>query len=93
VKAKFIIEAANHPTDPDADEVRILICCDVVCIVKAYPILQPIWNCFLLEHQPCFKKKKKRYEKCKQKMRLTNCTYVSNCKQAAVIFYDSSLSL
>jgi len=24
VKAKFIIEAANHPTDPDADEVRIL---------------------------------------------------------------------
>lgn len=21
VKAKFIVEAANHPTDPDADEV------------------------------------------------------------------------
>lgn len=24
VKAKFIIEAANHPTDPEADEVNIL---------------------------------------------------------------------
>ncbi|XBI93697.1 hypothetical protein VPH35_030477 [Triticum aestivum] len=24
VKAKFIIEAANHPTDPEADEVRVL---------------------------------------------------------------------
>jgi glutamate dehydrogenase/leucine dehydrogenase len=23
VKAKFIIEAANHPTDPDADEVNL----------------------------------------------------------------------
>jgi glutamate dehydrogenase/leucine dehydrogenase len=23
VKAKFIVEAANHPTDPDADEVHI----------------------------------------------------------------------
>ena len=23
VKAKFIIEAANHPTDPDADEVIV----------------------------------------------------------------------
>lgn len=22
IKAKFIIEAANHPTDPEADEVR-----------------------------------------------------------------------
>jgi glutamate dehydrogenase/leucine dehydrogenase len=22
VKAKFVVEAANHPTDPDADEVR-----------------------------------------------------------------------
>lgn len=24
IKAKFIIEAANHPTDPEADEVRTL---------------------------------------------------------------------
>ena len=24
VKAKFIIEAANHPTDPEGDEVNIL---------------------------------------------------------------------
>lgn len=24
MKAEFIIEAANHPTDPDADEVRLL---------------------------------------------------------------------
>ena len=26
IKAKFIVEAANHPTDPDADEVVILYC-------------------------------------------------------------------
>lgn len=25
VRAKFIIEAANHPTDPDADEVRSFV--------------------------------------------------------------------
>ena len=24
VKAKFVIEAANHPTDPEADEVPLL---------------------------------------------------------------------
>jgi glutamate dehydrogenase/leucine dehydrogenase len=23
VKAKFVVEAANHPTDPDADEVTL----------------------------------------------------------------------
>lgn len=27
MKAKFIIEAANHPTDPDADEVKLLLFC------------------------------------------------------------------
>jgi len=28
VKAKFIIEAANHPTDPEADEVEPSILCN-----------------------------------------------------------------
>ena len=28
MKAKFIIEAANHPTDPEADEVEPSILCN-----------------------------------------------------------------
>lgn len=34
IKAKFIIEAANHPTDPEADEVSYIISWLINCFFK-----------------------------------------------------------
>lgn len=42
MKAKFVIEAANHPTDPDADEVY-----DAICMMKFIQLTKSESFCWL----------------------------------------------
>ncbi|KAK4770134.1 hypothetical protein SAY87_030666 [Trapa incisa] len=39
IKAKYIIEAANHPTDPDADEVRLVLSNTIMSMALFLPYL------------------------------------------------------